>query len=126
MISCPLNSGNACHRQAISPARFGLEKEVPLPRAGIPSVRATIAPAPNETRSGLICPEEFGPQLEKSAITPLESVAPTATTLSPSAGQPTYLVSSEAPPLLPALAVTIIPLATARLAARVIIVVCPF
>src|ERR1700761_3091885 len=118
-----LNSGKACQRQATRPARFGVEKEVPSPVVGSPVAEAMVVPAPTATRSGLIRPAEFGPQLENAAILPRLSVAPTVNTLSPSPGQPTIFVSPASAPELPAKASTIMPLATAKFAARVLMAV---
>src|ERR1700753_1461544 len=113
MMSRFENSGNACHKQATRPARFGFENEVPLSVTMLPSGAATVVPSPTETTFGFNKPALFGPQLENGAMTPVTSVAPMVRTLSASAGKPIYLVSSVAAPELPALAVTIIPFATA-------------
>src|SRR5579862_4753762 len=113
MISRFANPGNACQRQATRPAIFGLENDVPLPVPMLPSGPAIVVPSPTETTFGFISPDEFGPQLENGAINPFTSVAPTVRELSASPGQATYFDSSVASPEFPALAVTIIPLATA-------------
>src|ERR1700741_874638 len=98
MISILVNSGNACHKQRISPAILGQEKEVPLPAETFPAVFASVVPWPTETIFGFILPAPLGPQLLNEAILPAISTAPTSTTLSPSAGQDTYLKSSTLVP----------------------------
>src|SRR5689334_17686836 len=97
-----LKSGKACQRQAIRPAMFGFEKDVPLPFCGLPLISAYAVPTPTETIFGFTFPLTVGPQLEKPAILPLMSIAPTAITLSPSAGQAIYFRSVPALPELPA------------------------
>ena len=52
MICILVNSGKACHRQAIKPAMFGLEKEVPFPELAFTDVLEMIVPWPTETILG--------------------------------------------------------------------------
>src|SRR5688572_18496320 len=91
-------SGNACQRQAMSPAMFGFENEVPFPADGLPLGGANTVPAPTDTIFGFLLPAPFGPRLLNEAMFPFTSVAPTATTLSPSAGTRTYLLWSVCVP----------------------------
>src|SRR5688572_30425625 len=96
-----VNSGNASHKQATSPARFGHANEVPLPVAGLPFDELAItAFSPTETTLGFNSPAPLGPQLLLAAIFLFISIEPMVKALSASAGQPTNFPSPELFPLL--------------------------
>jgi len=80
-------------------------------------------PIPLAITSGLMRPSEVGPRELKLATMPSASTAPTASTLSPSAGAEMYCQMSL--PSLPAATTTTTPLPAARSAARVMGAVLP-
>src|SRR5688572_30670106 len=115
--------GKACQKAAAIPAIIGPENDVPLLRPTCPFGKTTAARKPWALTSGLILPSTVGPKELKLALKPSESTAPTASTESPSAGAPIKCQGSS--PSLPAEFTTSIPVAAAKSAALVIIVVFP-
>ena len=97
-------SGNACQRHATKPAAIGHENDVPFIDWSVPSYFAATTLNPNALTLGFTRPSALGPKDVNSAASMAISTAPTARTLSPSAGAVMYF--HELLPSLPALLTT--------------------
>src|SRR5665647_1607329 len=124
IISIFVNAGKACQRQVINPAIFGVANDVPFPVIICPVGDDKDVPTPTEATAGFTRPSLEGPKLLKLPTMPDVLTAPTATTLSASAG--VVIKCHALVPSLPAATTTIITFFAARSAALAMSVVLPF